>query len=71
MGTAQPSSPTPPLTTSNPLEKAIEKKKGPCCVCKDTKKTRDECIVMRSEEECQSEIMSHKECLRSHGFDSN
>lgn len=25
------------------------KKKGPCCVCKETKKIRDECIFNKNE----------------------
>jgi cytochrome c oxidase assembly protein subunit 17 len=40
-----------------------------CCVCKDTKKVRDECMLLKGEEQCGPEIEKHKVCLRSEGFD--
>lgn len=40
----------------------------PCCVCKETKNRRDECIVLNGEESCGTFIEAHKECLRKHGF---
>lgn len=36
---------TPPVATIEPEK---PKKLGPCCVCKETKKLRDECIVTKS-----------------------
>lgn len=33
-------------------QEAPKKKLGPCCVCKETKKNRDMCIVEKSEENC-------------------
>ncbi|CAM9457295.1 unnamed protein product, partial [Phaeothamnion confervicola] len=39
-----------------------------CCSCPDTKKVRDECVVMKGEENCQAEIEAHKICLRAEGF---
>ena len=42
--------------------------KGPCCVCKETKKIRDECIMFKSEQECLKEIENHKKCLMEYGF---
>ncbi len=57
------------LSELNKREMEGEKKiKGPCCVCKDTKRLRDECIFMKSEELCLPQIEKHKECLRSFGF---
>merc|ERR1711879_503461 len=55
----------PPATapTTNAAGKRI------CCVCKDTKKVRDECIFQFGEEKCQEPIELHKVCLRSEGFD--
>jgi cytochrome c oxidase assembly protein subunit 17 len=44
--------------------------KGPCCVCKETRLTRDECIREKGEEECQAEIEKQVECLASFGFRS-
>jgi len=40
--------------TNNPDLTAVQqpKKLGPCCVCKDTRKLRDECFFAKSEEEC-------------------
>ena len=45
-----------------------EKKLRPCCACPETRKARDECILANGEEECQSFIEAHKECLRKEGF---
>jgi cytochrome c oxidase assembly protein subunit 17 len=39
-----------------------------CCSCPDTKKLRDECIVMNGEDACAKFIEAHKECLRAEGF---
>ena len=44
------------------------KRKGPCCVCKETKNLRDECIRFKSEEECIKEFENHKKCLIEQGF---
>mmetsp|Transcript_14788 Transcript_14788/g.30089 ORF Transcript_14788/g.30089 Transcript_14788/m.30089 type:complete len:80 (-) Transcript_14788:427-666(-) len=44
-------------------------KKKMCCVCLDTKKERDECLVANGEEACKAFIEAHKKCLRSEGFD--
>ena len=43
-------------------------KKGPCCVCKETKKIRNECIMFKSEEECQKEIKANLDCLAKYNF---
>jgi cytochrome c oxidase assembly protein subunit 17 len=45
------------------------KKLGPCCVCKETKKVRDECLLFKTEEDCQQEIFKHNACLKEHGFE--
>eukprot|EP00921_Rhytidocystis_pertsovi_P012036 GHVQ01019490.1.p2 GENE.GHVQ01019490.1~~GHVQ01019490.1.p2 ORF type:complete len:120 (+),score=29.99 GHVQ01019490.1:313-672(+) len=39
-----------------------------CCVCKETKSARDECIVMNGEDMCRSFIEAHNQCLRHKGF---
>uniref|UniRef100_A0A8C9GRJ6 Cytochrome c oxidase copper chaperone n=1 Tax=Piliocolobus tephrosceles TaxID=591936 RepID=A0A8C9GRJ6_9PRIM len=49
-------------------EEKTEKKKI-CCVCLDTKKLRDECIVKLGEKKCKKYIEDHKKCLRKEGFD--
>lgn len=43
-------------------------KKKICCACPDTKKARDECIVINGEEACKNLIEAHKQCLRAEGF---
>lgn len=66
-------------TTRNPpLSSVLENKstsqtvntsgKKICCACPDSKRARDECIVINGEEACQSFIDAHKACLRSQGF---
>jgi len=40
----------------------------PCCVCKEEKSTRDECIVMNGQEKCEDLIEAHKVCMRKLGF---
>ncbi|KAG5191762.1 Cox17 protein [Tribonema minus] len=39
-----------------------------CCACPETKKNRDECMVMNGEDKCQALIEAHKQCLRKEGF---
>ncbi|EER12236.1 Cytochrome c oxidase copper chaperone, putative [Perkinsus marinus ATCC 50983] len=40
-----------------------------CCVCKETKAARDECIVMNGEDKCRQFILAHNQCLRAEGFE--
>lgn len=44
-------------------------KKGPCCVCKETKSARDTCFLLKSEEECTTEVNLHIQCLIKEGYD--
>ncbi|XP_046672331.1 cytochrome c oxidase copper chaperone [Homalodisca vitripennis] len=53
------------LSGSRPTEK---KKLKPCCVCKETKKARDLCVLENGEINCSSYIEAHKACMRSMGF---
>jgi cytochrome c oxidase assembly protein subunit 17 len=39
-----------------------------CCVCPETKKLRDECVLQNGEDLCAEAIERHKECLRKEGF---
>lgn len=43
-------------------------KKGICCVCKETKQSRDLCFLVKDEQSCQEEIRLHNLCLLSEGF---
>ncbi|CRG99118.1 cytochrome c oxidase copper chaperone, putative [Plasmodium relictum] len=57
-----------PIKNTNEEIKS-EKKKKICCVCLETKKLRDECIVNFGETQCQKFIDDHNQCLRNEGFD--
>lgn len=39
-----------------------------CCSCPESKQQRDECVIMKGEENCQVYIEAHKKCLRAEGF---
>ncbi|CEL99426.1 unnamed protein product [Vitrella brassicaformis CCMP3155] len=43
--------------------------KKPCCVCLETKRVRDECIVLNGEERCKAFIDAHNACLKAEGFE--
>lgn len=43
-------------------------KKKICCACPETKKLRDECIVLHGEDVCGKWIEAHRRCLRAEGF---
>ena len=45
-------------------------KHKPCCVCKMTKKLRDQCIRSNDDGEtkCIDFINAHKKCMRAKGF---
>ncbi|CDO64687.1 cytochrome c oxidase copper chaperone, putative [Plasmodium reichenowi] len=58
-----------PINNTNEANKGEVKKKKICCVCLETKKLRDECIVKLGEEQCKKFIDDHNKCLRSEGFD--
>ena len=52
--------------SENPVPKT--QIKGPCCVCKETRQARDDCLQTRSEEECSGFIRAHFDCLKTFGF---
>lgn len=43
-------------------------KKKICCACPESKRARDECVVMYGEPACKQLIEAHKRCLREEGF---
>lgn len=43
-------------------------KKGPCCVCKETKFARDECVRNNGLDKCEPFVAAHNACLKSEGF---
>lgn len=50
------------------VEQGEQKPLKICCACPETKRWRDECVVMNGEEFCAKQIEAHKECLRKAGF---
>jgi len=50
---------------------ATEKVK-PCCVCKDEKSQRDECMLFSRgddpQEDCKSLVVKYKDCMAGYGF---
>jgi len=62
--------PTPPLSASTTTTEPQKEKLKICCACPETKKLRDECILLLGEQniKCQELIEAHKICLRKHGF---
>lgn len=57
-------------TTITPdTEKPYKSKRKPCCVCKMTKRLRDQCIRTNDDEDvCFEFVDAHKQCLRAKGF---
>ncbi|VDK85197.1 unnamed protein product [Litomosoides sigmodontis] len=49
-------------------EKDVKKPK-PCCACPETKKARDECMILFGEERCGELIEAHKRCMRQYGYE--
>ncbi|KAI4717431.1 hypothetical protein E4T48_06367 [Aureobasidium sp. EXF-10727] len=47
-------------------------KAKPCCVCKDEKAARDECMLFSTaadpQADCQSMIQKYKTCMQGYGF---
>lgn len=60
-----------PKQTVNAESKEVQKSDKPlkpCCACPETKKARDDCIILLGEENCKDLIEAHKTCMRSLGF---
>lgn len=56
-------------TVSQPSQQTEEKPKLKiCCACPETKKKRDECVIMNGEDNCKNLIEDHLVCLRKAGF---
>lgn len=63
------SSSAPPSTDAAAAPAEGEKPKLKiCCSCPETKKLRDQCVLINGEEKCQVEIQNHLDCLRKLGF---
>ncbi|VVT57781.1 uncharacterized protein SAPINGB_P005866 [Magnusiomyces paraingens] len=46
-------------------------KPKPCCVCKDEKSVRDECLLFNGQEsgKCDEFITKYKTCMKGFGFE--
>ncbi|CAK5061672.1 unnamed protein product [Meloidogyne enterolobii] len=60
---------TQTTTKENCKEENTKKVLRPCCVCKETRMVRDECIILNGEESCGALIEAHKKCLKEYGFE--
>ncbi|OAL25650.1 hypothetical protein AYO22_04639 [Fonsecaea multimorphosa] len=69
----QPSTPDNLASSLKPASTAEKTEKvKPCCVCKDEKSRRDECMLFsRAEdpqEDCKGLVMQYKDCMAGYGF---
>ena len=55
--------------SSDQVETTEKPKLKICCACPETKKVRDECVLIKGEEACKDAIEAHLKCLRKAGFD--
>ncbi|CAF1152892.1 unnamed protein product [Adineta ricciae] len=63
----QPIAPPPPVQTPV-VEGETKPKCKACCACPETKRIRDECVILNGEENCSKEIEAHRACMRAAGF---
>lgn len=68
MGNESSAPPAPPPALTETKKMVGKSGKKICCSCPETKKPRDECIVMKGEENCKDLIEAHNACLRAEGF---
>lgn len=65
---------------SEPVDQSLasgkkEARPKPCCVCKDEKAARDECLLFNDVNQetgilkCKELIDKYKTCMKSYGFD--
>ena len=50
---------------------ASESKPKPCCVCREEKETRDQCLLFNGSDSksCVEFIEKYKQCMKGYGFD--
>lgn len=56
--------------TENVVLKPTANGPKPCCVCKDEKASRDECMLFsdKGEAQCLDKIAAYKACMAGFGF---
>eukprot|EP00512_Aurantiochytrium_limacinum_P000170 CAMPEP_0171486562 /NCGR_PEP_ID=MMETSP0958-20121227/1159_1 /TAXON_ID=87120 /ORGANISM="Aurantiochytrium limacinum, Strain ATCCMYA-1381" /LENGTH=64 /DNA_ID=CAMNT_0012019455 /DNA_START=52 /DNA_END=246 /DNA_ORIENTATION=+ len=57
-----------PPTDDKPKPVLGKSGKKICCSCPETRKVRDNCVVINGESECKEAIEAHNACLRAEGF---
>ncbi|KAJ5885130.1 hypothetical protein N7495_009640 [Penicillium taxi] len=61
-----------PAPVPAPAPPAQSDKPKPCCVCKDEKTLRDDCMLFSKSDdptkECKSTIEQYKACMATYGF---
>ncbi len=55
-----------PFSSEKKVEEPVKCK--PCCACPETRKARDECVIMKGEDDCKELIHAHQDCMRKMGF---
>ncbi|KAK8088229.1 cytochrome c oxidase copper chaperone [Apiospora hydei] len=57
---------------TKPVAASTESKPKPCCVCKDEKSKRDECMLFSKSADpaadCQPTIQQYRSCMAGFGF---
>ena len=69
-------SPAPPNNLASDLKSPAENKPAekvkPCCVCKDEKVARDDCMLFSQsddpQEDCKGMVNKYKDCMKGFGF---
>lgn len=60
------------VLSDEPRDEPADSYEKPCCVCKDEKAKRDECMLFSNSadptKECQSTIDQYKSCMAGFGF---
>ncbi|KAI5212476.1 hypothetical protein E4T42_02144 [Aureobasidium subglaciale] len=72
------SQPSSTVTTTNNLAADLKPqgeaaaKVKPCCVCKDEKAARDECMLFSNaadpQADCQNMVQKYRACMQGYGF---
>jgi len=64
--------PSTPTNLASDVKPAGAEKVKPCCVCKDEKAQRDECMLFsRSDDpqdDCKGMVARYKDCMAGYGF---
>ncbi|KAF4458490.1 Cytochrome c oxidase copper chaperone [Fusarium albosuccineum] len=72
MDAAQISSPVSPAASTTASSTTTTNKPKPCCVCKDEKSKRDECMLFSTANDpaadCKSLVEQYRSCMSGFGF---